>query len=351
MQITNHSTLQDRKGHTFLSTKQVHKVDISDPLSFTDSIGIILSYLTVKELLSLHCVNESWYQLLTLQNVKNHYSIEYYSECIFNTIIKIANPLLVQPLYSINDNDHDNDKFGQKSDSIKYDHFHQLHLSNITKTHRNKFMKYTLPLIGKIAHVALMTSKIQYFEENDSDDSDDSNDSEDGEDVDMKQHLVDNEFTIINEQKEKVAPKKMINKCNSIVKQQQLRLQQEKRIWINIHDDIFKFIQLNDFFNSIAQRLILMKKNNGNFNYSDGDDINESLSQTRSRLRLNCQFSQQLLQIQCFCDMMKVGHLQISRNNIIYTIYQYISQIFPSVVQYVETKLNGTTNGTFGTNI
>ena len=83
--------------HTSASAVSKHQVGISDHVSFADSTGVIVSYLTVKELVCFR-VNQSWYQLLTLENENNHYSysIEYYSECIFNTMIKMKNPLFTE---------------------------------------------------------------------------------------------------------------------------------------------------------------------------------------------------------------------------------------------------------------
>ena len=54
-------------------------------------------------------------------------------------------------------------KFPQESVRIKNDHIHQL---RITKTIRNKFMKYTLPLIGQFAHVAYVTKTQQVDHDN-----------------------------------------------------------------------------------------------------------------------------------------------------------------------------------------
>ena len=288
-------TLQDRKDQTCLPTKHVHKMDISDPLSFTDSTSVILSYLTVKELLSLHCVNESWYRLLTLQNDKNHHSIEFYSECIFNTIIKMDNPLFKQ-IYAIDDNL----KFPQKCDSIKNDHFHELHLSHITKTNRNKFMKYTLPLIGQIANVALITAhKTQEIEESDSKNN--------------KQEFEDNTDSE--------------NKNN--MKQQVITL--------NIHKNILKLIQFIDFLAAMAHKLTIWNENNGN--------CSDNVTLTKSPMQWTPQFVNKQCQLQRLCYLISRYKTYISSTeseeddspscNIVQLLDWYVSTRFPSVIKYV----------------
>ena len=306
-----------------VSSKHKFKVDISDPLSFIDSTSVILCYLTVKELLALHCVNESWYQLLTLQNVDNHYSIEYYGECIFNTMIKIDNPLFKQLDFT---SDSINFRFPQKCDYMNNDHFYKLHLSNITKTNRNKFMKYTLPLIGKIAHFALITShKIKDFGHD--------------EDTDSESKHTKNEENTNNT---------WLNTYN----QQELDPALEDNcevITLNVHSNILKLVQFIDFLTSMEDKLIKWNENNGNCSDRHNSKKNFKLSTNKLTESPIMQWRPRLITTQCrlqrLCYMIsryKTYPSSIESNegdspsfNIFTMIDWFISKTFPTVIKYV----------------